>query len=127
MGWLTDLLKDYPTLSVAKERLSFIEEKLRAAEEENQKLREENASLRSKVDSVEKREQFIAFSGVLWKEFNGIVDEIAYCPECNLAMSAFPPGSNEMLICSKCNFTAPFSPNEVKALAKKLEVELLTA
>ena len=67
------------------------------------------------------------FNGVLWKEFNGDVETIAYCPECKLAMSAFPPGSNEMLICSKCNFTAPFSPDEVKALANKLEVELLSA
>jgi hypothetical protein len=42
-------------------------------------------------------------------------------------MSAFPPESNEMLVCSKCNFTAPFPPSQVDAMAKKLEVELLLA
>lgn len=121
------MLKEFPALSVAKERLSLIEEKLKAAEEENRKLREENEILRPNAARVDKRKEFTEFNGVLWKKFDGVIETIAYCPECELAMSAFPPGSDEMLICSKCNFTAPFTPNEVKALAKKLEVEMLSA
>ncbi len=120
MGWLTDLLKDFPALSVAKERLSLIEEKLKIAEEENLKLRKENELLKSRATQNEKRNQFIEFNGVLWKKFDGKVEAISYCPECELAMSAFPPGSDEMLICSKCNFAAPFNPSEVKIIANKI-------
>ncbi len=35
MGWLNDLLKQYPAFSVARERLALIEEKLKATEAEN--------------------------------------------------------------------------------------------
>ncbi len=127
MSWLTDLLKEYPALSVAKERLSLIEEKLKISEDENRKLREENKALRVGIDNIEKSKNFIEFNGVLWKVFDGVVETIAYCPECKLAMSTFPPGSNEMHICSKCDFTAPFEPSEIKNLAKKLENDLLMA
>ncbi len=127
MGWLTDLLKEYPALSVAKERLSLIEEKLKTSEKENKELRKENDILKSNIARIEKHNKFIEYNGVLWKELNGKVEKIAYCPECKLAMSTFPPGSNEMLICSKCNFTAPFSPNEVNSISNKLEIELLSA
>ena len=56
MSWLTDLLKDYPALSVAKERLALAEERFRHTEEENKRLKqrlgeleEENKMLRSQV------------------------------------------------------------------------------
>ena len=127
MGWLTDLLKEYPALAVAKERLSLIEDKLQIAEEENKKLLKENEVLKAVALRVESQNKFIEFTGVLWKESNGAVETLAYCPECKLAMSAFPPGENEMLLCSKCNFIAPFTPNEVKTLASELEINLLTA
>jgi hypothetical protein len=107
MGWLADLLKEYPALSVAKERLALVEERLRLVESENNKLKAENAELKKRIPILEKASQFIEYKGVLWKQLNGTIDSISYCPECKLAMSAFPPGSDEMLICSKCNFTKP--------------------
>ena len=127
MGWLADLLKEYPALSVAKERLAFVEERLRLADVENDKLKAENAELKKRIVVLEKASKFIEYKGVLWKQLNGTIDSISYCPDCTLAMSAFPPGSDEMLICSKCNFTAPFPPSQVDAMAKKLEIELLLA
>lgn len=56
--------------------------------------------------------------GVLWNRIGASIEEIAYCPTCKLAMSVFPPGSNEMIACSKCNFIAPFRPNEIKDKAR---------
>lgn len=127
MGLLADLLKEYPALSVAKERLALIEELMRIVDAENDKLKAENAELKKRVPVLEKASKFIEYKGTLWKQLNGAVDSIAYCPDCTLAMSAFPPGSDEMLICSRCNFTAPFPPSQVDAMATKLEVELLLA
>jgi hypothetical protein len=127
MGLLADLLKEYPALSVTKERLALIEERLRIVDAENDKLKAENAEIKKRIHVLEKANKFIEYKGTPWKQLNGAVDSIAYCPDCKLAMSAFPPGSNEMLICSKCNFTAPFPPSQVDAMAKKLEVELLLA
>jgi len=40
MAWLTDLLKEYPALSVAKERLALAEERFKHTEEENKKLKD---------------------------------------------------------------------------------------
>lgn len=127
MGWLSDLLKEFPALSVAKERLALVEERLRNIENENKKLISENADLKKQIAAYAKADPFIEYKGVLWIQFNGEVDAISYCPECKLAMSAFPPGSDEMLVCSRCNFTAPFPPSQVEAIAKKLEVELVAA
>ena len=134
MGWLADLLKDYPALSVVKERLALVEERLRQAEAENKRLKAENTDLRSecaglktRVAVATKARQFLEYKGVLWKELDGVVDSISYCPECKLAMSVFPPGSDEMLVCSKCNFTAPFPPSQVSVKAKELEIDLLSA
>jgi predicted transcriptional regulator len=45
MGWLSDLLKEYPALSVAKERLALAEERFKHIEEENSKLKARVAEL----------------------------------------------------------------------------------
>jgi len=127
MGWLSDLLKEYPALSVAKERLALIEDRLKIVEAENEQLKAENVELKSKLGANDNRSKFIEFKGVLWTQVDGKVDTITYCPTCELAMSAFPPGSNEMVICSKCNFIAPFRPDQVDEMAKALESELLSA
>ena len=50
MGWLSDILKDYPALSVAKERLALAEERFKHIEEENDKLKK-------KVTELEKRNE----------------------------------------------------------------------
>lgn len=135
MNWLTDLLKEYPAISVAKERLALVEDRLKQAESQNTALKIENTSfrlecaeLKKKVSHYEKVAPFVEHMGVLWKEGrDSLIVHLAYCPECKLAMSAFPPGSDETLICTKCNFAAPFPPSEVGRLALKLEVELLSS
>lgn len=127
MSLLADLLKEFPALAVAKERLALIEDRLRVAESENEILKAVNAELKIRIAAYEKADPFYEHKGVLWKVFDGVADTIAYCPECKLAMSAFPPGDDEMLICSKCGFTAPFPPSQIGAIAKDLEIALLTA
>jgi len=57
---------------------------------------------------------FINAQGVLWHRTSSGVEDIAYCPTCRLAMSVFPPGSDEMVACSKCNYIAPFRPSQLK-------------
>lgn len=72
MGWLSDLLKEYPALSVAKERLLLAEEKFKKVEIENSELKErikrlsqQNELLRSRLD---KEEQYPEKYGVRWDE-----------------------------------------------------------
>lgn len=126
MTWLDELLSQYPALSVAKERLAQVEARLRHLEAENKKLKDEKAE-RERGPDLEAATRFLEYKGVLWAQADGTIGPVAYCPRCKLAMSALPPGSDEMLVCSKCNFTAPFLPSQVDAVAKQLEGELLSA
>lgn len=49
MGWLTDLLKDFPALSVAKERLALQEERFQVLERENANLKRKVIELESSI------------------------------------------------------------------------------
>jgi hypothetical protein len=126
MSWLEDLLKAHPELSVVQEQLAHVAERLRHLEAENRKLKQEKADW-TKQPRIEPRTQFVEFDGVLWEQADGTIPSIAYCPHCRLVLSALPPGSDEMLVCANCNFTAPFLPSQVGAVAKRLENELLSA
>jgi hypothetical protein len=59
--------------------------------------------------------------GVLWNKSATGIEAIAYCPKCRLAMSVFPPGSNEMIACSQCNFIAPFRPGEIGKIVENIK------
>ena len=126
MSWLEDLLKEHPELSAAQEELAQVAERLRHLEAENRKLKQEKADW-MKQPSLEPAIRFAEFEGVLWERTGGTIPPIAHCPRCKLALSALPPGSDEMLVCANCNFTAPFLPSQVGAVAKRLENELLLA
>lgn len=52
MGWLSNLLKDYPALSVAKERLALEEAKQSALVKENNELKEEIERQNSVIDKL---------------------------------------------------------------------------
>lgn len=84
----------------------------------SQSIKKENAPEDTSLSSPH---PFVEESGVLWKrKSSGGYEEIAYCPKCKLAMSEFPPGSNQMLICSQCNFTASFRPNNLKDIVDRI-------
>jgi hypothetical protein len=120
MGKITDWLKEAPTLAVAHERLALAETKLADLEKENEKLRKENLALFARLQESPQR-AYTEAHGVLWKRTaSGGHEALAYCPTCKLALATFPPGSNEMLVCSKCDWQAPFRPNEIKGLLKSL-------
>lgn len=59
MGWITDLVKEYPALAVAKERLALAQEKYDAISKENEQLRakvkdleKENEQLKTRLDEI---------------------------------------------------------------------------
>ncbi len=131
MGFLSELLKDFPALAVAKERIALFEERLKLTEEENGRLKSdnsrliaENAALKVRLEQQQASAQFAESHGVLWKSRNGNVERIAYCPICRVAMSEFPPGTNELLVCSKCDFQAPFRPKQTAEIAESVSNEL---
>jgi hypothetical protein len=124
MKWLTDLLKEYPALAVAEQRLKLHEEEFYRLKIENERLAKENQALKTKLAAATPP-SFIEERGVLWRfDRLGTVGNLAYCPTCRLAMSPFPPNANLMLICTKCNFQAPFKPNEVARIAAELSKSL---
>lgn len=53
MGWLSDLLKEYPALSVAKERLALAEERFKHIEEENAELKAHVAELEAQNSQLQ--------------------------------------------------------------------------
>ena len=133
MSWLTDILKEYPALAVARERLALIEERLQVAEQQNERLTRELQETRAERDAlklqINKRNQslrLLQHRGVCWEVCEGEVEALPYCPECHLAMHEFPPRSDETLVCSKCSYVAPFLPSEIEKVAKSLEARLLS-
>lgn len=122
MAWLTDLLKEYPALEVARERIALAEARFAAMEAENRTLKEdlailkgENTALRRQVPSSE----FVEARGALFKQkATGQFEPIAYCPECRRALSTIdnyiPPS------CSKCRFMAPFRQDEIPKILADL-------
>ena len=108
-----DWLKDVPTLAVAHERLALAQEQLQQLRNEVDRLTRENTRLRARIDATPAPE-FQAARGVLWqRDSTGSWEKIAYCPTCRVPLSASPPGSTETLACPKCDFVAPFRPNEL--------------
>ena len=106
MGLFADLIAQNPELDRIKDALAEIERNYEALIQENKKLRDELALLKT---GPEKKE-FIAASGVLWKnKTTGGLESIPYCPTCK-SMLADYSGS---LLCLKCNWQAPLKTFEV--------------
>lgn len=125
MSWLSDLIKEFPAIAVAKERIALREDQLHQSEKENEKLKQEKKHLKEENARLLKRiksEEFIEESGVFWKrKADGKISPVPYCPVCKLAMSVFPPDSDEVLSCSKCDFIAPFSPSKTQKVFESIE------
>lgn len=104
MGWLTDLLKEYPAVAVVKERLAAKEEEMKRLAEENAALNAENTTLKKKLALAEIPDQFTMKNGVLWKRNpEGGYERMPYCPNCKHVMAqmgSFNPH------CSKCKIMA---------------------
>jgi hypothetical protein len=118
MGLFTDLLKDFPALAVARERIELAEAKQKSLEEENERLKNEVSELQSRVAMLQSKipdTRFVEFRGVLFKrQSDGRIEEAAYCPDCKRVMSSL----ENMLpfCCSKCDFVAPFKGTELKSI-----------
>ena len=128
MNWLDNLLKEYPELSVAREKLSVWQDKHNALEAENENLKKEKRELKETITKLEnlvaqhvKIDPFIEDHGVLWKMgADGSVDHIAYCPKCRLVMTPFPSGNPEYFICTQCKFRAPFDLRELDDIVENI-------
>jgi predicted transcriptional regulator len=62
MSWLTDLLKEYPAVAVAKQRLALMQERYDAAEAINKtladrvtQLEKENTEFRTRLEEIERK------------------------------------------------------------------------
>ena len=117
MGWLTELIKDVPTVAVARERMALAEDKFRTLETENLQLRDQLqrvtaqcTELREKLEASSREEEFVKQSGLLWlKQANGHFEDAPYCPKCQTVMHAFPPVGHRMLwMCSPCQLSVNF-------------------
>jgi hypothetical protein len=90
-GWLADLLKEYPALSVGKERLAFQEERLKQFEAENKQLKEKVAALTTENEELKRRIAEAPVAAEAPKEtpqdmygcyyFGGDSSKL-YCPRC---------------------------------------------
>ena len=109
MAWLTDLLKEYPALNVARERIALAEQrynhsnvKTKCSSKKPLAQERELESLRRQVPSTE----WVEARGVSFKRRgDGTFEPDAYCPECKRAMNAL--SSFMPLLCSKCEYVAP--------------------
>lgn len=101
MGFFTDLLKDFPSLSVAKERLSLLDEKYKTLETENGALRHRVADLESRLAHHETPNEYQRRDSVDWKrDTDGIFSDGPRCPDCKLLMSKLM----DTLKCTRCGY-----------------------
>jgi hypothetical protein len=129
LNFVADLLKEYPALAVAKERLALFEDHLKEAEadkaeleKEVARLREDNAALRGQIVTQNAASRFTEHSSAFWKrDRDGRYEAIAYCPKCQLGMEQIKHGNvADKVVCSLCKFTAPFKTYRVAMIAAEL-------
>ena len=128
MNWLEDLIKEYPGLSAAKEKLVLQQDKYNALEAENEELKKKIRGLKETVTKLEKSvfqhvkiDPFIEDHGVLWKKgADGSIDKIAYCPKCRVVMTPFPSGNPEFIVCTQCKYRAPFQCMELDGIVRNV-------
>lgn len=117
MNWADELIREYPSLEGAREKLasmeargSAMEIKIAQLQEENEKLRRDLAVLETRVKECSTQPGFVDASGVLWKsKSGGGTESVPYCPTCKSPLSDVS-GS---LLCLKCNWQAPLKSFEV--------------
>lgn len=124
MGWLTDILKDIPTVGVARERIALAEQKYELLERENETLKLENVRLKGELEALRRQvpsTEWVEARGVLFKRRpDGRFEQDAYCPSCKLVLSTFreevfPPQ------CSQCKMRAPFFKSEIPEIIASLQ------
>jgi hypothetical protein len=123
MGWFSDLLKEYPALEVAKERIALLETKFTTLETENAKLRDEVANLRRENEAIKRQlpsEDFVEARGVLFKrKADGSFEPDAYCPNCKRAL-ALPRVLAVAPTCSLCHYQASFRARDLWGIVNEL-------
>lgn len=127
MEWILDQLKEFPLLTVARKQLKDGKKRPSRGDESNTPLPTgQKPPISDKENHREQaqegpRDIFVRVKGVLWKRLpSGRFQEKPFCPSCKLELNAFPPGSDNMLACPKCNFIAIFRPSKSRAILDEL-------
>jgi hypothetical protein len=128
MNWLDDILKEFPAIAVAKERLEYWQKRYDEFERENavlrgenDRLKRENAEMHGQIEGQLHTAGFIEAEGVLWRRKpNGEYEKNPYCPICKLAMTPSPPMLPTLLSCIRCSFAAPFRPDNLQKIISTL-------
>ena len=110
-----------------------MEDRTKKLEEEIRRLQEENDSLRAEVhqwedggqpfvpDITDDYGEFVSNHGVLWtRAADGGLEKVVYCPECRLVLLPLPSDNPSRLVCTGCQFKAPFGPAEIERISEGL-------
>jgi len=126
LNLLRNLINEHGSSQILRERLSLaadeakkLEKEYRELEAENEKLKQENTELRQQLEAATIPDEFVEARGVLFRRLsNGEIDKDAYCPTCKTVM--FSLHGVLPLKCSKCEFVAAFTGNEIPNIAKTI-------
>jgi hypothetical protein len=126
MTWFTDLLKEYPSVAAADQRINLRDDEYGRVvadrdrlDPENEKLWSENALLQTKHPTD--TGSLIEMYGVQWRVQPGRpVTAVAYCPKCATALGHYSAGKVHQLECRACHFVAPFSLADLPDYADEL-------
>lgn len=122
--------KDATDLATAREEIEQLRQTLDLAHEEastrEREIRELKATIRRleiRLGEMKLGGAFVESHTVLWKRgAGGQVEPLAYCPTCKLVMTPLPSGYPEYIVCTNCQFRAPFHPEELPAIMKELAI-----
>ena len=113
MELILDRFKEFPLLTIARKQMKEGGKRPDRANKKKDPLPENRKPpISNKENHREKAQErpkdiFVRAKGFLWKRLpSGRFQEKPYCPSCKLELIAFPPGSDNMLACPKCNFIA---------------------
>jgi len=127
MGWLSDLMKDFPLPPVAPEQRKDRLKRPKCRDGGNTPSPEGQNLPISDLENHRRQAQegpgdiFVRAKGVLWKrDPSGGFHEKPYCPSCKMELNVFPPGSDNMLACPTCDFIAIFRPSKSKDILAQL-------
>jgi len=106
-------------LALAKDLHDEFARKISQLEAENAQLRQRNSELERKAADALAAEQYTQHRGALFKKLpSGGYDYAVYCPQCRLAMFAFPDG--ELYNCGQCGIPSSFKEADIERIRKEL-------
>jgi hypothetical protein len=131
-------------ITALQDRAASLDRDNRARREENDRLKKRVAELEADLRQARGRTAAVAEAaqkdwwkdrpaaettapplveghGVLWQPAaDGRIEPVCYCPTCRLVMTPMPSGYPTEIVCTRCKFKAPFRPEQVPELVRKM-------